>query len=62
MLNTQSAELVNQGLRCFTLSGITIAQDFFKDIACAAGIAHFLVRLGQIEFRRNLLPMLVFGS
>src|SRR3989338_14006 len=59
--NACLTELIEQGLRCFALLGVALAHDLIKNFARTAGITHFLICLGQIKFRRNLLPLLAFA-
>ena len=56
----KSTKQYDKILSCITLLVITLSQDFLENFTCAAGVAHFMVCLGQIEFGLDFLPLFAF--
>ena len=54
------AERVEQLLGLGLLAGVAFLDDFLQDFARAVFVAHLLVRLGEIEFRLHVIPVVVF--
>ena len=57
-----SAERIKQLLGLRLLCRIALLHDFLQDFARAVLVTHFLVRLGEIELRLHVVPVIVLRA